>query len=58
MNCIFSELIVEKQILLNKNVFIKNVRKKYYIDLSHLNDECAIHENDVKRPVVFTEQSV
>lgn len=58
MNCIFSEPIVEKQILINKAVFIKNVSKKYSIDLSHLTDECAIHENDVKRPIVFTEQSV
>lgn len=58
MNCIFSEPIIEQRILNNKNYFIKNIKNKYLIDLSHLTEECALHERDVQRPVIFTEQSV
>lgn len=58
MKCIFSEPIIEKRILLNKEAFILNIKKKYSIDLSHLIDECQEHEKKVKRPVVFTESAV
>lgn len=58
MKCIFSKPIIEKQILLNKETFMKNIKKKYNVDLSHLTDECRVHEKKVKRPVVFTEQTV
>lgn len=58
MNCIFSEPIIEKQILLNKDGFIKNINKKYSIDLSHLSEECSIHERKIQRPVVYTDQTV
>ena len=58
MKCIFSEPIIEERILLNKEAFISNIKKKYSIDLSHLTDECQEHEKKVKRPVVFTEAAV
>ncbi|MDM8212057.1 hypothetical protein [Mediterraneibacter glycyrrhizinilyticus] len=58
MKCIFSEPIIEKRILINKEAFISNIEKKYSIDLSHLTDECQEHEKKVKRPVVFTETAV
>ncbi len=58
MNCIFSNPIKEKQILMNKDGFISNIKKKYNIDLSHLGEECATHSRNIGRPLVFTEQSV
>ena len=58
MNCIFSNPIKEKQILMNKDGFISNIKKKYNIDLSHLGEECAAHSRNIGRPLVFTEQSV
>ncbi|WP_337393564.1 hypothetical protein [Phascolarctobacterium succinatutens] len=58
IKCIFSEPIIEKRILINKETFISNINKKYSIDLSHLTDECQEHEKKVKRPVVFTETAV
>lgn len=58
MNCIFSKPIKEKQILLNKDSFISNIKKKYNIDLAHLDEECSAHAKNIKRPLVFTEQSV
>lgn len=58
MKCIFSEPIIEKRILLNKEAFISNINKKYSIDLSHLTDECQEHEKKIKRPVVFSETAV
>lgn len=58
MKCVFSEPIIEKRILINKEAFISNIRKKYSVDLSHLTDECQEHEKKVKRPVVFTETAV
>lgn len=58
MKCIFSEPIIEKRILINKEAFISNIEKKYSVDLSHLTDECQEHEKKVKRPVIFTETAV
>lgn len=58
MNCIFSEPIAEKQILLCKKQFIENVKKNHNMDLSHLVEECEGHEAKINRPVVFSEQSV
>ena len=58
MKCIFSEPIIEKRILINKEAFISNIKKKHSVDLSHLTDECQEHEKKVKRPVVFTETAV
>ncbi len=58
MNCIFSNPIKEKQILMNKDGFISNVKNKYRIDLTHLDEECSAHAKNIKRPLVFTEQSV
>lgn len=58
MNCIFSTPIKEQQILLNKKIFIKNIKDKYEIDLKHLDEECDIQSKNVKRPIVFNEQSV
>lgn len=58
MKCIFSEPIIENQILLNKKTFISNIAKKYSIDLSHLIEECQQHEKKVKRPVIYSETAV
>ncbi len=58
MKCTFSEPIIEKRILINKEAFISNIKKKYSIDLAHLSDECKEHEKKIKRPVVFTETAV
>lgn len=58
MNCIFSEPIKEKQILMNKDGFISNIKEKYNIDLAHLDEECLEHSKNIKRPMVFTEQNV
>ena len=58
MNCTFSKPIIEKQILMNKDSFISNIKKKYNIDLAHLDEECSEHAKNIKRPLVFTEQSV
>lgn len=58
MNCIFSDPITEKQIVICKKQFIENVKKKHGIDLSHLVEECEEHEVKINRPVVFSEQSV
>jgi len=58
MKCVFSEPIIESQILSNKDSFICNIKNKYNIDLSHLNEECILHSKNINRPIVFTEQSV
>ena len=58
MNCMFSSLIKEKQILMNKDNFILNVKKKYNIDLTHLEKECSSQTENIGRPLVFTEQSI
>lgn len=58
MNCIFSDPIKEKQIIINKKVFINNIKNTYNIDLTHLNEECEQYSKLVKRPIVFNEQSV
>lgn len=58
MKCTFSEPIIEKRILINKEAFISNIKKKYSVDLSHLTEECQEHEKKVRRPVVFTETAV
>ena len=44
--------------LMNKDSFISNIKKKYNIDLAHLDEECSEHAKNIKRPLVFTEQSV
>lgn len=43
---------------MNKDSFISNIKKKYNIDLAHLDEECSEHAKNIKRPLVFTEQSV
>lgn len=53
MKCIFSEPIIEKRILINKEVFISNIKKRHSVDLSHLTDECQEHEKKVKRSVIL-----
>ncbi|PYG84291.1 hypothetical protein LY28_03686 [Ruminiclostridium sufflavum DSM 19573] len=58
MNCIFSEPIKEKQIISNMKIFVNNIHNKYGIELSHLVNECKIQEINIKRPIVFNEQSV
>jgi len=58
MKCVFREPIIEKRILINKEAFISNIKKKHSVDLSHLTDECQEHEKKVKKPVVFTETAV
>lgn len=58
MKCIFSNPIIERRILNNKKAFIANIEKKYGLDISHLTEECRIHEQHIGRPVVFTEQTV
>lgn len=58
MKCTFSDPIKEKQILSNKNIFISNIKMKYAIDLTHLEEECTVQAKNVKRPLVFTEESV
>lgn len=58
MNCMFSRPIKEKQILMNKDNFILNVKKKYNIDLTHLEKECSSQTENIGRPLVFTEQSI
>ena len=58
MNCIFSEPITESQILIAKRKFIENIKVKYEVDISHLEDECVEYEKNINRPVVFTEKSV
>ena len=50
--------IIERRILNNKKAFIANIEKKYGLDISHLTEECRIHEQHIGRPVVFTEQTV
>lgn len=58
MNCIFSNPIKEKQIIINKKIFVDNIRKRYNIELEHLADECKRQEENIKRPIIFNEQSV
>lgn len=58
MNCIPSKPIKEQQIILNKKSFITNIKKKYGIELSHLQNECELQRANVKRPVVFDEKSI
>lgn len=58
MNCIFSDPIKEKQILINKENFISNILNRYGIDLKHLDEECKNQAKNIKRPIVFNEQSV
>ena len=58
MKCTYSEPIIEKRILIKKEAFISNIKKKYPVDLSHLTEECQEHEKKVRRPVVFTETAV
>lgn len=58
MHCIFSEPIVERQILQNKQQFIRNVKQQYGVDLGHLTEESVEYEATIQRPVVFTANSV
>lgn len=58
LNCIFSEPILEKQILINKKKFISNTLKTRNIDLGHLLEECLQYEEKAVRPVIFTEPTV
>ena len=58
LRCVFSKPIAEKQILLNKEIFIKNIKKKYNIDIYHLAEECVMHEKKIKHPVIFSEQNI
>lgn len=53
MNCIFSQPSIEKQIIQSKNRFITNIKKKYNIDLEHLNDQNREIENNLQRPVGY-----
>ncbi len=43
---------------MNKDSFVSNIKKKYSIDLAHLDEECSEHAKNIRRPLVFTEQSV
>lgn len=58
MNCIFSQPIKEMQIIHNKNIFIENIKKKYNIDLRHLEVECKEHTSKIQRPLIYSEQIV
>lgn len=58
MLCVPSEPIKEKQIVINKKSFIKNIQKKYGIDISHLENECLTQEDNIKRPIVFNENNI
>ena len=58
MNCIFSEPIKEKQILINKDTFVSNIKRAYGVDISHLNEECKVYATEVKRPASFSEQEI
>lgn len=58
MQCIFSEPIAERQIMLNKRQFINNVKQQFAVDLGHLMEESAEYEAAIQRPIVFTTNSV
>jgi len=58
MNCVFSHPIKEMQIILNKKQFVSNIKEKYKVDLVHLDDECQQQEVNIKRPIVYTEQTI
>ena len=58
MQCIFSEPIAERQIMLNKRQFINNVKQQFGVDLGHLMEESTEYEATIQRPIVFTTNSV
>lgn len=58
MCCRFSEPIAEKRIISNRNAFIKNVSKRYGVEISHLFEESAEHEEKIIRPILFSRQNV
>lgn len=58
MNCIFSDPIKEKQIIINKDNFIKNINERYNIDLKNLQEECESQALRVSRPVIFNETNI
>lgn len=58
MNYIFSQPIKEMQIIHNKTMFIENIKKKYNIDLHHLEVECEEHTSKIQRPLIYSEQNV
>lgn len=58
MCCLFSEPIAEKQIILFRQSFINNIKGKYGIDLSHLDEESHKYVQTIRRPVVFTQSTV
>lgn len=58
MCCLFSQPIVEKQILHNRTTFVKNIYAKYGIDLSHLDEEGQEYANTIARPFVFNQRTV
>lgn len=55
LNCIFSEPIPEQQIIISKNLFIANIKKRFEIDISHLEEECVKEAESISSPLLFTE---
>ena len=54
MQALFSPIIKERQVLVNNNAFIKNIRKNYGIEIGHLTKESTEIGKKVRRPVSYT----
>ena len=58
MNCVFSQPSIEKQIIREKKRFIKNIERKYGIDLRHLTEQDAELEEELQRPIAYTKSAI
>lgn len=57
-NCIFSEPIKEMQIIALRNSFFKKMKKKYGVELFHLESEIEQKGKEIQKPINYSAREV
>lgn len=58
MNCIFSEPIKEKRIISLRNAFFEKIKRKYGIELFHLEEEVEASGSELQKPINYSKREV
>ena len=57
-NCIFSEPIIEHRIISLRNSFFSKIKKKYGIELFHLEEEVEANGRDLQKPINYSKNEI
>ncbi len=56
--CIFSEPIIEHRIISLRNSFFSKIKKKYGIELFHLEEEVEANGRDLRKPINYSKNEI